>query len=327
MSSNLYNTNCLTCKNLSVSFYLDEGVAPAVKNLSFEVKEKKTLGIVGESGCGKSVTALSIMRLIPQPPGRIDSGEIIFEGKNILSFSKEEMRQLRGNKISMIFQDPMTSLNPVFTCGYQIKEAIIYHKKINDKEALELTLEMLDKVGIKDPKATSMSYPHQLSGGMRQRVMIAMALSCNPKLLIADEPTTALDVTIQAKILDLLIYLQQSFFMSLIMITHDLGIVSDISHDILVMYAGECMEYAEKKMIFENPLHPYTKGLLATLPLIDKKQNRLKVIPGEVPNPFFIPAGCPFHPRCEYKQNRCALEKPQLYEPEKGHKVRCFLYA
>ncbi|HUI91309.1 MAG TPA: ABC transporter ATP-binding protein [Chitinivibrionales bacterium] len=319
--------NCLSCKNLHVSFYTDDGIGRAVCGLSFDVGEKKTLGIVGESGCGKSVTALSVMRLVPAPPGRIEKGEMEFGGRDILRLSENEMRGLRGNKISMIFQDPMTSLNPVFTCGYQIREAIVFHKNMGAKAADGLVKEMLDKVGIPRPAEAAASYPHQLSGGMRQRVMIAMALSCGPQLLIADEPTTALDVTVQARILDLLLSLQQTLAMSMIMITHDLGVVAEIAHDVLVMYAGEAMEYTGAAALFERPLHPYTKGLLATLPLLDKKQNRLRVIPGEVPSPLSIPGGCPFHPRCEFRMDRCSREHPELYRPEPGHQVRCFLYA
>jgi oligopeptide/dipeptide ABC transporter ATP-binding protein len=319
--------NCLSCRNLHVSFHTDEGVGRAVCGLSFDVGEKKTLGIVGESGCGKSVTALSVMRLVPEPPGRIEQGEIEFGGKDILRLPQNEMRALRGNKISMIFQDPMTSLNPVFTCGYQIREAIVFHKNMGGRAAGGLVEAMLDKVGIPRPKETAAAYPHQLSGGMRQRVMIAMALSCGPHLLIADEPTTALDVTVQARILDLLLHLQQSLDMSMIMITHDLGVVADIAHDVLVMYAGEAMEYTETRSLFAKPLHPYTKGLLATLPLLDKKQKRLTVIPGEVPSPLAIPGGCPFHPRCGSRMERCSKEHPDLYQPEPGHQVRCFLYA
>jgi peptide/nickel transport system ATP-binding protein len=319
--------NCLSCKNLYVSFHQDEGVGRAVNGISFDVGEKKTLGIVGESGCGKSVTALAIMRLVPVPPGRIDGGEILFGGRNILAMTQKEVHSLRGNRISMIFQDPMTSLNPVFTCGYQIREAITFHQGISVREADARVVEMLDKVGIPRPGDAAMSYPHQLSGGMRQRVMIAMALSCGPQLLIADEPTTALDVTVQARILDLLLQLQQSLDMSMIMITHDLGVVADIAHDVLVMYAGEAMEYTETRVLFDTPLHPYTQGLLATVPHLDAKQKRLTVIPGEVPSPLSIPGGCPFHPRCVSRMDRCAVEHPGLYEPQPGHKVRCFLYA
>jgi len=310
-----------------VSFYQDEGVGRAVSGLSFEVLQTKSLGIVGESGCGKSVTALSLMRLVPEPPGRITQGEIFFEGKNILALSLKEMHSLRGNKMSMIFQDPMTSLNPVYTCGHQIAETVVFHQKASAKQANDRACEMLDKVGIPHPLAVAKSYPHQLSGGMRQRVMIAMALACTPALLIADEPTTALDVTVQAKILDLLLSLQQEMNMSMIMITHDLGVVADIAHDVLVMYAGEAMEYTSTQQLFADPMHPYTQGLLATIPDIDKKESRLKVIPGEVPSPLSIPSGCPFHPRCDRKMPRCVTEHPGFYEVQSHHFVRCFLYA
>jgi oligopeptide/dipeptide ABC transporter ATP-binding protein len=313
--------------DLHVSFYQDEGIGRAVRGLSFNVEKKTTLGIVGESGCGKSVTALSLMRLVPTPPGKIEKGEIFFEGKDVLSMPMKEVQAIRGNRMSMIFQDPMTSLNPVFTCGDQIREAIVFHDKVSVRDADERVVNMLDKVGIAKPSAVARSYPHQLSGGMRQRVMIAMALSCNPSLLIADEPTTALDVTVQAKILDLLMDLQTSFAMSMIMITHDLGIVADIAHDVLVMYAGEAMEYCSTQELFDDPLHPYTSGLFATIPDIDKRQQELKVIPGEVPSPLAVPNGCPFHPRCERCFDRCTKEHPDLYEVKQGHKVRCFLYV
>jgi len=318
---------CLSCKDLRVSFHQDGSIGRAVNGVSFDVADNTTLGIVGESGSGKSVTALSLMRLIPQPPGKIDSGEILFDGKSVLLLSQPEIQKLRGNSISMIFQDPMTSLNPVFSCGYQIRETIMFHLKISAREADERIMEMLDKVGIPRPADIAKSYPHQLSGGMRQRVMIALALSCNPRLLIADEPTTALDVTVQARILDLLGSLQQSLSMSMIMITHDLGVIADVAKDVLVMYSGEVMEYTSTKALFDQPLHPYTQGLLTTIPDIDKRQQKLAVIPGEVPSPFSIPAGCPFHPRCDRCMPKCKVEHPEQYEPSPGHLVRCFLYA
>ena len=316
----------LSVKNLRISFTQDGAKALAVRDVSFNLDSQKTLGIVGESGCGKSVTALSLLRLVPQPAGKIEQGEIVWNGSDLLSLSENSMRAVRGKEIAMIFQDPMTSLNPVFTCGSQIVEAMMLHRSIDKNEAYRLTSEILEKVGIADPARTARSYPHQLSGGMRQRVMIAMALSCRPALLIADEPTTALDVTVQARILDLLASLQESMRMSLIMITHDLGIVSDIAHDMLVMYAGLVAEFAEVKSIFDNPLHPYSRSLLATIPYMNRTQKRLKVIQGEVPNPLQMPAGCPFHPRCDAVMDRCRCELPPLYEPQPGHRVRCFLY-
>ena len=317
---------CLSCKNLHVSFYQDEGVGRAVRGVSFDVGERKTLGIVGESGCGKSVTALSILQLVPCPPGKIDSGSIEFNGADLLKYDNDRMRTIRGNDISMIFQDPMTSLNPVFTCGFHIQEALELHTKLSKSESENRALEMFTKVGIRDPQTALTSYPHHMSGGMLQRVMIAMALSCSPQLLIADEPTTALDVTVQAKILDLLLELQDSLGMSMIMITHDLGIVCDIAHEVIVMYAGVVVESADVKSLFDNPLHPYTEALFGTIPYLDKKASRLAVIPGEVPNPLSLPQGCPFHPRCSKCFSRCRAEHPQLYQKEGGRKVRCFLY-
>jgi oligopeptide/dipeptide ABC transporter ATP-binding protein len=320
-------TVCLSCSNLHVAFTQYEGVSRAVNGVSFDVPFGKTVGIVGESGCGKSVTALSIMRLIPQPAGKITAGSIIYDGKDIVTLPEPAMRSIRGNSISMVFQDPMTSLNPVFTCGYQIAETISLHQKVSAKEANERVLSILDRVGIRRAKDIAASYPHQLSGGMRQRVMIAIALSCTPKLLIADEPTTALDVTVQAKILDLLMSIQESMGMSMMMITHDLGIIADIAHDILVMYSGEIVEHASVRDLFDTPLHPYTRGLLATVPSLDAMQQRLQVIPGEVPNPMHIPQGCPFHPRCPHCMPRCLLEHPNLLQQQNDHSVRCFLYA
>lgn len=272
------------------------------------------------------MTALSLMRLIPSPPAQIDKGEIIFEDRDLLKLSEKQMRQIRGSKISMIFQDPMTSLNPVFTCGYQIKEILVQHKICSSKEATELINRSLSEVGITDPVRISSNYPHQLSGGMRQRVMIAMALACSPKLLIADEPTTALDVTVQARILDLLHHLQENKSMSMVLITHNLGIVGDIAHNVLVMYAGEVMEKAPTGLLFKEPAHPYTRSLLDTIPVIGNKKERLTVIPGEVPTLKNIPGGCPFHPRCQQATKRCTNEHPELYSLSNNHQVRCFLY-
>lgn len=316
----------LTCNNLHVTFKLPTGSADAVRGVSFSLAPTETLGIVGESGCGKTMTALAMMRLVPEPPGKISAGEIWFNGINLLSLSERQMRDIRGGSISMIFQDPMTSLNPLYTCKNQIREALLLHSSATVQEADEKIEAMLGEVGISDVKRTADSYPHQLSGGMRQRVMIAMALVCHPKLLIADEPTTALDVTVQAKILDLLHDLQNSKNMSMLLITHNLGIVGDIADNVLVMYAGEVMEYAPVRTLFDNPLHPYTKNLLATLPSIDSRKSRLTVIPGEVPTLSTFPQGCPFHPRCSSALPKCKTEKPQLLTPEAGHQTRCFLY-
>lgn len=319
-------STCLSCKDLHVSFKFPDYSAKAVRGVSFDIPDKKTIGIVGESGCGKTMTALSLLRLIPEPHGHIDQGTIFFEQKDILTLNQAELRAVRGGKISMIFQDPMSSLNPLYTCGHQIREIIEQHLTIQKKEISEQILHLFNEVGITDPERTFFSYPHQLSGGMRQRVMIAMALSCGPRLLIADEPTTALDVTVQAKILDLLYSLQNKKNMSMIMITHNLGIVADIAHQVIVMYGGEIMEFASVRALFESPEHPYTKSLLDTIPNIDNKKSRLSVIPGEVPTLRNTPSGCPFHPRCKKVMERCKCNHPPLYNLEENHSVRCFLY-
>jgi len=279
---------------------------------------------VGESGCGKSVTALSIMRLIPSPPGKIVDGRIIFDGKNLLELSESEMRRIRGNRISMVFQEPMTSLNPVFTIGNQIAEAVMLHQHVDKKAALERTIEMLAKVGIPDPESRVHEYPHQMSGGMRQRVMIAMALVCNPDLLIADEPTTALDVTIQAQILDLLTELQREFGMSILLITHDLGVVAEMADYVAATYAGKIVERAEVHELFENPLHPYTQGLFRSRPRLGATKGKLSVIPGMVPNPTEFPKGCRFAPRCPLADEKMKDEEPPLEEKRPGHLVACW---
>ena len=320
----------LQVSDLQTHFYTEEGVSKAVDGVDYMVRKGETLGVVGESGCGKSVTALSIMRLIPNPPGKIVGGDILFDGKSLLSLSHSEMRAIRGNKISMIFQEPMTSLNPVFTIGNQIAEAIQLHQKLSKRSALDRTIEMLKLVGIPSPEQRVKDYPHQLSGGMRQRVMIAMALSCNPQVLIADEPTTALDVTIQAQILDLMAGLKAEFNTAIILITHDLGIVAESVARVVVMYAGKIVEEADVYALFENPLHPYTVGLLESVPRLDHhavKKDRLKEIPGTVPMPARLPTGCLFHPRCPKAMDICRRELPTLKphrRPE--HKVRCWLY-
>ena len=288
----------LSIGGLSVFFFTEEGVAKAVQDVSFSIEMGKTFALVGESGCGKSVTALSIMRLVPAPPGKIVSGEIIFKGRNLLTLGESQMRQVRGNKIAMIFQEPMTSLNPVYTVGNQIAEAIRLHQRKSTGQAWSDAVEMLGKVGIADPAQRVSEYPHQLSGGMRQRVMIAMAVSCEPQLLIADEPTTALDVTIQAQILDLLDELQEQNRMSILLITHDLGVVAERADDVAVMYASRIVEVGDSQSLFAEPLHPYTQGLLKSLPRLGFSGKRLQTIPGSVPEPLHFPSGCKFHPRC-----------------------------
>ena len=313
----------LEVRNLETQFVTDEGTVRAVNKVSFDVRPGETLGIVGESGCGKSVTALSILRLIPSPPGRIVGGEIIYKGRNLLELSDEEMRGIRGNEISMVFQEPMTSLNPVYTCGDQIMEAVRLHQKVSKREAKERAIEMLRLVGIPLPEQRVEEYPHQLSGGMRQRVMIAMALSCNPSVLIADEPTTALDVTIQAQILELLQKLQDELGMAIIMITHDLGVVAEISDRVAVMYGGRVVEHSDVDPVFNKTLHPYTGGLLTSIPVLGEETDKLRVIPGIVPNPIDFPPGCPFHPRCHLAIDRCSKEEPELVTYDGNHPVRC----
>ena len=314
----------LEVKNLVTSFSIGQRQFNAVDDCSFKVKKGKTLGIVGESGCGKSVTSLSIMRLIPTPPGKITSGEIWFEGKNILNLTEDKMRSLRGNKISMIFQEPMTSLNPVFTIGDQISEVFRIHRGKSKKEAKELSIEMLRKVRIPSPEIRIDEYPHQLSGGMRQRVMIAIALACQPKLLIADEPTTALDVTIQAQILELMNELQREQDMSTILITHDLGVVAETCDDVVIMYGGKIVERASAELLFNSPKHPYTLGLLDSIPRLGVKQNRLQTIPGIVPSLGQFPPGCRFQDRCPFVIDRCRSESPNLRTLRDGTEVACF---
>ncbi len=311
-------------KNLKTYFFTEEGVVKAVDGVDFEIYPGETLGIVGESGCGKSVTALSIMGLVESPPGEIVEGEIMFEGKDLTDLPEREMRKIRGNDISMIFQEPMTSLNPVYTVGDQIGESILLHKDVSKKEAREQSIEMLKKVGIPLPEQRVDEYPHQLSGGMRQRVMIAMALSCDPQLLIADEPTTALDVTIQAQILELMGELEDEFDMSIMMITHDLGVIAEVCERIGVMYAGKVMEYSTAEEIFDNPSHPYTWGLMQSIPKIHKKVDKLEAIPGVVPSPLDFPEGCKFNTRCFMAHDRCYEEEPPLKEVKKGHQSRCW---
>ena len=320
------NNTLLSVRNLSTFFDTEQGPAKAVQNVSFDIKSAETFALVGESGCGKSVTALSIMRLIPHPQGRIVSGKISFKNHNILELTEKRMRTIRGNKIAMIFQEPMTSLNPVFSIGFQIAEAIRLHQRKKSSRAWSMTEEILEKVHIPDAGRRLYEYPHQLSGGMRQRVMIAMAISCKPAMLIADEPTTALDVTIQAQILDLLDELQKSENMSILLITHDLGVVAQRADNVAVMYASRIVEQCSCKELFNNPLHPYTKGLLNSLPQLGTRQNRLNTIAGNVPEPLNFPSGCKFHPRCPigYNDKRCQTVEPELREVSPNHYAACW---
>jgi peptide/nickel transport system ATP-binding protein len=314
--------------DLTCCFYTDDGIVHAVDNVSIQLPRGDTLGIVGESGCGKSVTALSIMRLIPEPPGRIVRGEIYFDGRgDLLRVPKKEMRNIRGNEISMIFQEPMTSLNPLFTIGRQIAEVFQLHQKLSRKEALDRSVEMLKMVGIPAPEKRIHEYPHQMSGGMRQRAMIAMALSCTPKLMLADEPTTALDVTIQAQILELMNKLKEEVGTSIILITHDLGVIAEMAQRVAVMYAGVIVEAAGVYDLFSNPCHPYTKGLLISIPRPGRnrtKKERLNTIPGVVPSLLNLPKGCRFRDRCAVASSRCDGKEPELVEVEKEHFVRCW---
>ena len=315
----------LEVNNLKTYFDTEDGVVRAVDGISYRLMKGETLGLVGESGCGKSVSALSVMRLV-SPPGRIAEGEILLDGLNLLELSEAKMRQVRGNRISMIFQEPMTSLNPVFTIGNQIMEAIRTHREVPQKEARERTVEMLKGVKISAPERRVDEYPHQMSGGMRQRVMIAMALACDPEVLIADEPTTALDVTIQAQIMDLLAELQSRFEMSVVLITHNLGLVAEVSDHISVMYASKIAEQATTRELFAAPLHPYTHLLLTSIPRLGmSKEHKLNVIPGQVPNPLHFPSGCKFHPRCPAAEARCRKEEPLLREVRPGHWAACHL--
>ena len=308
------NGELLSIEHLSVEFFTEDGAAKAVQDVSLKIRKGKTFALVGESGCGKSVTALSIMRLIPEPPGKITSGKIIFKGSNLLSLTEKQMRRIRGDKIAMVFQEPMTSLNPVYTVGEQIVEAIELHQKKTAEQAWADAVEMLQKVGIADPQQRVVEYPHQMSGGMRQRVMVAMAISCRPALLIADEPTTALDVTIQAQMLDLLDHLQKEIGMSILLITHDLGIVAERANEVAVMYASRIAEVADSESLFAEPLHPYTQGLLKSLPQLGLSVKRLPTISGTVPDPLHFPTGCKFHPRCPIGCNdkRCQTVEPEL---------------
>ena len=320
----------LQIKELHTYFYTSEGVAKAVDGIDLLIRRGETVGLVGESGCGKSVTALSILRLIQQPPGRIVKGQIMFDNQDLLKLSEAQMRQIRGNRISMIFQEPMTSLNPVFPIGDQIAEAIWLHQRLPKRSAMDHAVEMLKKVGIADSERCVHEYPHQMSGGMRQRVMIAMALSCNPEILIADEPTTALDVTIQAQILDLMNKLKQDFATSILLITHDLGIIAEMAQSVAVMYAGRIVEYADVVDLFTKPKHPYTKGLMDSIPKMDvpvPEDKMLEAIPGIVPSLLELPEGCSFRDRCSQAFDLCRRKDLALYDVGSGHLVRCFHYG
>ena len=321
------NNPLLQIKGLKTWFHTEAGTAKAVDGVSFDIMPGEVVGLVGESGSGKSVTALSILRLIPDPPGKIVEGSILFKGQDLLKLSWEDIRAIRGREISMIFQEPMTSLNPVFTIGMQIMEVVLHHEKISKKDAFDRCVEMLKLVGIPDPASRMHDYPHQYSGGMRQRVMIAMALACNPSLLIADEPTTALDVTIQAQILELMLKIKdERKDAAILLITHNLAVVAETCHRVIVMYGGKIQEIAPVHELFRNPLHPYTQGLLASLPTVDgEKQKRLRTIPGNVPSIMDLPVGCKFVTRCPVKVDRCAITEPELIEVSPGHWARCFL--
>jgi len=314
----------LEVQGLRTLFASERGEVRAVDGVDLRLERGRTLGIVGESGCGKSVTALSIMGLVPQPPGRIAAGEVRFEGEDLLKASAQRLRDLRGDKLSMIFQEPMTSLNPAFQVGEQIAEAIFRHKEVSKPESEKQAVDMLRKVRIPSPETRAREYPHQLSGGMRQRVMIAMALACNPKLLIADEPTTALDVTIQAQILELMRALRAELGTAIILITHDLGVIAELADDVIVMYAGKVIERCAVPRLFAEPQHPYTVGLLGSIPRLDLEQERLSAIEGFVPDAAAMPEGCRFHPRCPFSVEKCRQQEPSLKEMVSGHFAACW---
>lgn len=317
----------LDIKNLILNFYTNRGQITALDGIDLKLYKNESLGLVGETGCGKSITALSIMRLIPAPPGKIVQGEIFFDGKDLLKIPETEMRRVRGGKISMIFQEPSTSLNPVFKVGDQILETVQLHQRVDKGAAKKKTVEMLEKVGMPDPKDIVNRFPHELSGGMQQRIMIAMALSSNPKLLIADEPTTALDVTTQAQILDLIKDLKKDIISSMLLITHDLGIVAEICDRVAVMYTGNIIEHAELKTLFKSPLHPYTRGLLDAIPKMNAHKKELGFIPGTLPDLMKLPEGCKFNPRCPHQMEICLKKKPELEEVKEGHFAACHLYS
>ncbi|WP_088044177.1 ABC transporter ATP-binding protein [Bacillus sp. EAC] len=327
MSTTTKTESIVSVENLKTYFYTEDGVVPAIDGVSFDIKKGETLAIVGESGSGKSVTSLSIMGLIPSPPGRIENGDIKFHNESLLTKTEKEMRAIRGNQISMIFQEPMTSLNPVYKIGDQIIESIILHQKLSKNEAKKEVIRLLNLVGIPEPERRLTQYPHELSGGMRQRVMIAIALACNPEVLIADEPTTALDVTIQNQILALMKKLKRETNMSIMLITHDLGVVAEMADRVVVMYSGQVVEQGDVFTIFENPKHPYTEGLLRSMPTAEKRSGKLYAIEGVVPNPLNLPKGCRFAPRCEYATTLCKNEMPKIQPLSEDEVVRCWKYT
>ncbi|GGI12194.1 ABC transporter ATP-binding protein [Gottfriedia solisilvae] len=327
MTTTFKTETIVSVENLKTYFYTEDGVVPAIDGVSFEIRKGETLAIVGESGSGKSVTSLSIMGLIPSPPGRIEAGDIHFHNESLLDKTEKEMRQIRGNQISMIFQEPMTSLNPVYKIGDQIMESIILHQKLTKNEAKKEVIRLLNLVGIPEPERRLNQYPHELSGGMRQRVMIAIALACNPEVLIADEPTTALDVTIQNQILALMKKLKKETNMSIMLITHDLGVVAEMADRVVVMYSGQVVEQGDIFTIFENPKHPYTEGLLRSMPSVEKRTGKLYAIDGVVPNPLNLPKGCRFAPRCEYATALCHEEMPEIQSISDDEVVRCWKYT
>jgi oligopeptide/dipeptide ABC transporter ATP-binding protein len=324
-------SHLLQVEELKTYFFTFEGVAKAVDDISFHLDKGETLGLVGESGCGKSVIAQSIMRLIPEPPGKIVHGKILFDGIDLVKLAMEKIRGIRGKRISMIFQEPMTSLNPVYTIGNQISEMFMLHEKLSRRKSWEKSIEMLRKVQIPAPEKRVYEYPHQLSGGMRQRAMIAMALSCNPEILIADEPTTALDVTIQAQIIELMVRLKEDFNAAIMLITHDLGVIAEIAQYVVVMYAGKVVEEGQTETIFEDPKHPYTRGLLKSIPKLGERsrhgRQRLQEISGIVPSLYELPAGCSFYPRCPESMAMCQGSVPDLVDLGNAHRVRCWLYS
>lgn len=322
----MFSKNLIEVENLEVIFKTTGGQLKAVSDVSFKMAPGETLGIVGESGCGKSVVSLSIMGLIPNPPGEIKNGNILFGNKNLLKLSQKEMQAIRGNEIAMIFQEPMTSLNPIHTCGNQIMEPLVLHGLMKKKKAIAESIELLSKVGIRNPDQIAKSFPHQLSGGMRQRVMIAMALACSPKLLIADEPTTALDVTIEAQIISLMKQLKQKIGAGIIMISHNLALMSQVCDRIIVMYCGRIVEEGSVTSLLKDPKHPYTIGLIESIPKISENRARLNTIEGTVPNPFFMPKGCSFHPRCSKRISECEINIPLLKNYKGNRKVRCWNY-
>ena len=319
------NDKFLDIKNLHIHYVTQEGTVKAVNGVNIELNKGETLGLVGETGAGKTTTALGILRLIPDPPGKIIDGEILFEGNNILLESEENMRKIRGKRVSMIFQDPMTSLNPVMTVGEQIAEVIEIHEDVTSKQAVEKAKEMMELVGIQGSRYSD--FPHQFSGGMQQRVVIAIALACNPELLIADEPTTALDVTIQAQVLEMMNNLKEEFNTAMLLITHDLGVVAEACDKVAIMYAGEIVEYADIENLFENTKHPYTLGLFGSIPNLEEDVERLQPIKGLMPDPTDLPTGCKFHPRCPHADPICAEKHPEDYEVSPGHRVRCLIYT